>query len=302
MTSRRVQTACLLALLFHMGCSADGGPVGSGIASGISGNIVAVESESGANASTEGVRIRVEDGSGLETTSDEDGNFELSGEFSGEVRVRFVTPEYSTEQVLDVPQGSTILMRDLMVRMGMLQMPPPSVLGFFGQVVMVDCSGDSPTLLINDRRPMPTQILVRLDDNTEIVRGDGSPQTCANLEVGKAVAIQGALNLAERTMLAVTITLNPPPPGMASPIRDIRFRGPILVINCPQGQLLLNDEQRTRLRLEPGLTRIHDPQNQPIPCAALRAGDTVAGIGEVSTRRPGVITAKDLVRLEIASQ
>jgi len=296
---RRALPLFLLAVALLPGCS-DGGPVGTGIASGISGNIVSVESASGAG-STSGVRVSVDSDSSFETTTDAEGNFELTGELSGEVAVRFTTPEYSAEQLIDVPEGSSVLLRDLTLRAGMVDLPPPTVLGFIGQIVLVDCLSDRPSLLVNDRRATPHQLLVRIDANTDIARGNGEALTCSNINVGTTVAIQGALNLRERTMVAVTITVGPPPPGTPSPVRELRFRGPILVINCAQGQLLLNDEQRTRLRLEPGVTRLRDPQNQTLPCASLRPGDIVAGVGEVTTRRPGVITAKEVTRQMIAS-
>lgn len=291
----------LFALCLQIGCGSDGGPVGTGIASGISGNVVAVESSTG-GASTSGVRVTVGGENGVEATTDEDGNFEVTGDFAGPVAVRFTTPEYSSEEVVDVPDGATVVMRDVTLREGEIELPPPTVLGFYGQITLVDCSGDTQTILVNDRRAMPNQILVRINANTDIARGSGEPLTCRQLSVGNAVAIQGALLLRERTMLAITITVGPPPPGTAPPVRDLRFRGPILVINCPQGQLLLNDEQRTRLRLEPGVTQIRNAQNQLLRCVDLHPGDTIAGVGEITTRRPGVIIAREILRQATASQ
>lgn len=298
----RLRPLLLLLLVLQIGCGADGGPVGTGIASGISGNVVAVESSSGDAGSSSGVRVSLEENPGLEATTDQDGNFEIEGDFAGAVTVRFTTREYSVAQVVDVPDGATVVMRDLTLRESMVDLPPPTVLGFYGQIAFVDCSGDVPAILVNDRRQNPNQILVRLNANTDIVRGDGQTLSCSDLSAGNAVAIQGALFVREHAMLAVTVTVGPPPPGTPSPVRDLRFRGPVLVINCPQGQLLLNDEQRTRLRLEPGVTHIRTPLNQSLRCVDLRIGDTVAGLGTITTRRPGVITAKEIIRQAAASQ
>jgi len=278
------------------GCAADGGPVGTGLTSGLSGNVIDVESTAEDGASAAGVVVTIDERPGMRAVTDSEGNFELRGDLAGSATVRFTTREFSVAQLVDIPDGATLLMRDIALSRERVQLPAPTVLGFYGQLAMIDCRGDSPTLLVDDRRHMPNQLLVRLDADSDLVRGDGTAIRCSDLVPGGSVAVQGSLRLNDRTILAVIVVVEPPPPGHVPPVREIRFRGPVLLVNCPQGQLLLRDEARTRLRIEPATTRIRSAQGTALRCADLAVGDTVAGVGEVTTRRPGVITATEIVR------
>lgn len=278
------------------GCAADGGPVGTGLSSGLSGNVVGVESPSGDAGSTAGIVVSIDGRPAARTVTDGEGNFELSGDLSGSATVRFTTREYSVTQQVDIPEGAALLMRDITLTRERLDLPAPTVLGFYGQLALVDCDGDEATLLVNDRRVMPNQLLVRVGEEADLVRGNGAALTCNELTVGANVAVQGAVRLSDRSILALVVVIEPPAPGNTPPVREIRFRGPVLLVNCPQGQLLLRDEARTRLRIEPADTAIRTPQGQMLRCIDLQPGDTVSGVGEVTTRRPGVITAREIVR------
>jgi hypothetical protein len=166
------------------------------------------------------------------------------------------------------------------------------VLGFFGQVAVVDC--DDRLLLVDDRRAAPNQFLVRLTEDTALIRGDGRPVRCSDVTVGSSVAVEGAVRLNDRTIAAFTLTLGPPPPGNRPPVLEVRIRGRAAVISCAGGMLLLEDPAtgRTRVRLSAQTPILRN--GEPVACAALQIGDQVEGRGTINVRRPEVVEALQL--------
>jgi hypothetical protein len=292
---KRVPWILLLLLAALAGC-ADGGPVGTGIsgASAISGNVVEVNAGGGGGGGLGvPVRVSIDEVPGLETTTDEEGNFELSGNFAGSLTVRFTAPDVTAARQFDVPDESNLVLQDVVVSRGGVAVDTVRLLGFYGQITLVDCADR--IVLVNDRRPVANQFLVRLSDDTVLGRGDGRAIRCADISPGNLVAIEGAIRFADRTIEAVTLTVGPPRPGQKPPIIELRFRGRAVLVACAGGMLLLDDPNvgRTRLRLAAD-TMIVDAAQQPIGCAAIHVGDFIQGRGLINTRRPGVVDARFL--------
>lgn len=286
----RLRYACLCLLVLMLGC-ADGGPVGTGISSlsGISGNVVSVDAANGGGGAVAGVRVSIDEAPGLETVTDAGGNFELSGNFAGAVTLRFRTGGITATEQVDVPDDSNVVLQDIVVRRGTVQIETVRVLGFFGQVALVDC--DARLLLVNDRRAVPNQFLVRITEDTVLIRGDGRALRCTDIDAGNSVAVEGAVRFVDRTIAAFTLTVGPAPPGSRPPILEVRIRGRAAVISCAGGMLLLEDPAtgRTRLRLseQTAITR----NGAPIACDAILLGDQVEGRGTINVRRPEVVEA-----------
>ena len=286
-----VHTLGLVLLAALLGC-ADGGPVGSGISSlsAISGNVIADDMSGAGNGAAVGtpVRVTIDEVPNLSTSTDADGSFELSGDLPGTVTVRFTTAAVNFPVLVDVPDGSNVVMENVVISRQVVE--TVRVLGFFGQVAMVDCADG--TLLVYDRRVSANQFLVRLSPDTVLARASGAAVQCQDINTGNLIAVQGTLRLSDRTIDAVTVTLGPPPPGTPPPVVDIRFHGRAAVINCPGGILLLTDPivGRTRVKLT-AQTVIANAAGERIQCEGIHAGDSVVGHGLITLRKPGVVEA-----------
>jgi hypothetical protein len=292
-----------LALLFALvtalaGCSADGGPTGTGISS-ISGNVIEVtagtDNQQQLTEPIAGVRVSIDEAPGIEDATDTEGNFELTGDFAGAVTLRFTTERVSATQGLNVPGGSAIVLENVEIGPRGVRIGAARQLGFFGEIAFVDC--DTGDILVNDRRPHANQFLVRLSSETLIVNGDGSPLSCDDLAEGDPVAIQGAIRLADGTIQAITVTVSPPSAGRPSPLVELRFVGTVTAINCESRMLLVDDATgRSRLNLS-DTTEVVGPGNRPLRCEDIMPGQRVQGVGLIRVRRPGVIDVLEMLVL-----
>ncbi|HYD47860.1 MAG TPA: carboxypeptidase regulatory-like domain-containing protein [Terriglobales bacterium] len=287
MTRNLVTVAILLAVV--SGCSSsDGGPVGTGISgASISGNVVAVD-----GAEVAGVAVSIEEVSGLQATTDAEGNFELSGDFAGPITLRFDARGISSSGRFDVPQQARLVLHDISVRRDRIEVDTVRLIDFRGAIRLIDC--DDGTLLIDDRRGVANQFLVRLSEDTAISRGD-AVLACADLEIGQTVAVEGAVQPADRTIVAVSVAVNPGRPGDGSAVVEVRFHGRVRVVACPARMIQLEDALlgRTRLRLTEA-TRIFDASQRAIACSGIAVGDIISGRGGLDTRRPNAIEALQL--------
>jgi hypothetical protein len=290
----------LLLLAFVAGCasSSDGGAVGSGISAAmVSGNIVAVASSDsslrqrqGAGAAVEPVVVTIDEAPAVFGAADAEGNFLLSGNFSGSITVRFSTPTFTATQPLDVPAGSAVILQDISIRPGVVRIANLRQLHFFGTVAFTGC--DSNVVVVNDRNPTPNQFLVWLDD-TAILNADGDALACADLRNGQSLSVQGTIDLSTRSMTALVIEVAPPTPAAPQLTEQVRFVGTIRVVNCDSAMILLAGLTGTsRVRLSPSTVLEEGAAGQPLTCQDLVAGDTLDGQGLINIRDPGVIDAQ----------
>jgi hypothetical protein len=290
--------ACMAFTAIFVGCAADGGPTGTGISTSIRGNVIAVESSTGATEpTTTAVQVTIDEMPGIQDTTDAAGDFELNGTFSGLLMLRFTALDVSATQALDVPAGSDIVLEDVIIGRHAIQLRSARQLGFLGSVALVDCeAGD---LLIDDRAPRKNQFLVRLVPDTILVDGGGNSVPCSALRVGAPVAIEGVIRLAERTIEAITVTVDPPEPGEPSPLIETSFSGTIMLINCQSAMAQMEGSTGTvRLRFS-DQTSLLDYDGQATGCSAIAPGDAVEGTGYIRVRRPEVV---DVVEMRITLQ
>ena len=296
MMVRWVAFLAFAALL--VGCASDGGPTGTGISTSISGNVVAVELPAGTGEPTAtAVRVTIDEVPGVEDTTDADGDFALIGTFSGLLTVRFSALDVNAAQAIEVPAGSSIVLADVAVGPGAIRVRAARQLGFLGTIALVDCvAGD---LLIDDQAPHKNQFLVRIAPDTILVDGVGNVVECSALKTGKPVAIEGSIRLAERSIEAITITVEPPGPGEPSPVIETSFAGAITLVNCESAMAQMEGQTGTvRLRFS-GQSSLLDSSGRSIECGAITAGDMVAGTGYIRVRRPEVV---QVVEMRITSQ
>jgi hypothetical protein len=282
---QRVILCAVLAMI--LGCAADGGSTGTGISAIVSGNVVQVDSSQDGANDLPAVHVSIDEVPGVEATTDEEGTFELSGDFAGSLTLRFSTADLSVTQAIDVPAGSVIVLEDITVRRPAVRIGTARQLGFFGTVALVDCAAGE--VVVDDRGASPRQFLVRLSNDTAIIRGDGGTAECTEIGAGDEIAVEGAIRFSDRTIDAATLTLDPGRPGNPSPLIELRFRGEITLINCESGMIMIDAPSgMARLRLS-AESEIIDLDRHPIECSELMVGERVEGRGIIRVRRPGVI-------------
>ena len=299
----RVRVSLLALLVMALGCSSsDGGPVGSGIsASTVSGNVVAVQTNAATTVATGAlppISVSIDEVQGLTTEVDAGGNFELSGDFSGAITLRFTTPQFVATQPLDVPAGSAIVLADISLQPNAVDPASTRQLEFRAVVDLVDCA--SGELLVHDQRGTgpPNQFMVRLADDTTIASADGQSQTCADMQEGTQIAVEGVVQVSDRTIVAVEITIAPQPGGGGpQPSRPVHFSGQIVSIDCTTGDIVLDDNQNGRSRLQlTANTEINGSGGRRLRCSDLAPNDSVGGDGVILLQRPGLISVLTLNR------
>jgi hypothetical protein len=289
----------LLVAVSCVGCASDGGPVGTGISSAISGNIVDVETDTAtarkraAAPPLPPIRVSIDGLPNATTMADDAGNFVLSGAFDGAVTLRFTVPQYEVTQQLDVPAGSAVVLQDIELRPDGVGAQAARQLDFFGTVDLVDCTDG--TLLIHERRAGGTQFLVHLDEQTSIENTAGTSQSCGAIRVGSTVAVEGSIAYAtDRTITALVVTIAPAPPGPPRQQVEVEFLGIISALDCGAGFVVVDDSvQRTTVQLT--ARTLLRAASGAFTCRDLRLGDPVRGEGQIDLRMPGIIVATQLV-------
>jgi hypothetical protein len=297
---KRVRWLWLLLCAAVIGC-ADGGPVGTGIgSSSISGNVAAVDTSMRSTALMESVHVSIAEMPSIEDTTDADGNFELTGDFSGPVTVRFTAGQVgATTEPIDIPLGAEVVLSDVQLRAGVVRYVKPQVRRFFGRIALVDCTVDVPgaaEILADDRKPATAnQFLIRLSPDTVIIGGNGVVLQCNQLKNTDAIAIEGVIR-SDRTIDAIVVVIAPPPPTDAQPVVEVRFRGTVDIVNCTSGNIQMTDdmagERRLRLRARSVLV---DAALQPTTCDTISVGSRIEGKG----LKVGRTAALDVVRITI---
>ena len=295
---KRIRWLWLLLCVGIVGC-ADGGPVGTGIASSsISGTVTMVDTSARSTAAlAQSVHVNVVEIPSIEDTTDADGNFALVGNFSGPVTLRFTANQVSaTTEPIDVPLGADVVLDDVEVHPDAVQFSKPQVRRFFGRIALVDCSVDVPgaaEILADDRKPTTTdQFLIRLSADTVIIRGNGTALQCSDLKARNSVAIEGVIQ-PDHTIGAIVVVVGPPPPTQPQPVVELRFAGTVNVVNCDSGLIQLSDDVAgaTRLHLSNNSVLV-DANMQPTTCDSIAVGGRLQGRG----LKAGRMTAIDVVR------
>lgn len=293
MTPRRYLALLLCLFPFAAACS-DGGPVGTGISrSQLSGTVIAVDESGGSGAVLDTpVRVSIDEAPGIETATDADGYFELSGEFSGELTVRFAAPTAVAATTVEVPFGASIELDDIRLQPGLVEFSRPRLRRFIGRVVLADCSLDtagSAELLVDDRATVAHQFLVRVSADTALLNGTGEDLRCSQIKLRDRIAVEGVI-LPDRTVAAIAIIVAPPAAEQVQAFVEVRFRGTVAVVNCDSGLVEFIDDTTGRSRLViTSTTVLVDAALRAVRCGAIDPGDRLEGKGIAKARRPDVI-------------
>ncbi|MFI5365155.1 MAG: hypothetical protein ACHQ4J_05985 [Candidatus Binatia bacterium] len=298
-----VRQIWVLAWVAALGCSADGGPVGTGISStsaSISGDIIDVQTASttpapSAAAALPAVRVSIDQVAGLATAVDGAGNFQLSGGFSGTITLRFTTPQFQVTQQLDVPTGAAVVLQDIELAQSGVQAQAVQQFGLRGRVAAIDCNDQAMT--VETGQHPSQQFTVLLVAATSIAQDDGQGATCEDIQAGETVAIDGLVQLqTAQTVTALAVTIAPgAPPSEPEPIQQAPFAGSIAGLDCNTGFIVIDDSlHRTRLQLS-NMTRIVGPKGGMLTCTDLALGNQVQGQGQLSLDTPGTIDATRIV-------
>jgi len=285
---KRVRILWLLPIIALIGC-ADGGPVGTGVSgASISGNVVEVSD----STSVSGVEVSVDEVPGVVTTTDDQGDFELAGNFSGNLTLRFQAPQQDPATLpIEMPAGGQLGLNDIQIRSGMAQVGNIELRKFFGLVAFVDCTPDTGAaeILVDDHRAMgPHQFMVHVSAEAVILDRAGNPLTCDDIKPREQISVAGRVR-SDLTIQAFSLVVNPPAPGQPQPVDQRKFGGTVAVVNCHSGLLLIFDDEigEARLNLK-NTSLIKDAALQPLSCNAISVGDRVDGRGVIVARRPGV--------------
>lgn len=305
----------LCVLLMVAGCggggigiaASDGGPVGSGLSASISGNVtsVAQETSTGSAAAIPVVQVSIDEVTGASSATDADGNFDLTGDFSGVLTLRFKTAAYAVTEQVEVPAGSTIVLEDLQLNPRTVQLAAVRQLGFLGVVTHTDCASGS--ILVDDRRAKANQFMVRLTGTTAIFDGAGNALACAAIRAQQQVVVRGTIELRDQTLVAAAILVGPPATD------QVQMTGKILKNDCTAGVLMMADPaataggrgmpgiagivERARVRLTRS-TAITDANGRTLRCQDLNVGDSIAVDGAVNFNdSSGVVDAQTVRRL-----
>jgi hypothetical protein len=212
-----IRLALLLACLPWLGCASEGGIAGTG-ASAVSGNITLVSEQTALQdaALPFPIRVSISEFPGIESVTDAAGAFALRGAFSGAVTLQFANADSGADigpLALEIPAGSSTLLENIEIRTNAPRgerVRPGAVrqLDVFGRLDLVDCAaGEAGLLLVSDDGRPRRQFMVRLTADTVIARRDGTRLRCAALSAGLAVQVEGALRLADQTIVAAQVTV-----------------------------------------------------------------------------------------------
>jgi hypothetical protein len=309
----------LLACSVLVGCGAasEGGVTGTGI-SAISGNIAAVHEQIAAHLDVTlpfPIRVTIAGVSGIESTTDGEGAFQLAGQFSGEITLLFTNADDGAEigpLVLEVPAGSQTVLENIEIRIAAPlpeRVRPQAVRQFdvFGRADLVECQRDGrgTVLLTDDGRP-PRQFMISLATDTEIVDRGGAPLSCDDIAVGASLRVEGFLQRSDRTLIALTVVVAAPRPPRPGPSpRSERLRGVVHAVSCPRGvveveQAAIDEVRRVVLLTDRTVFQCSDDAPGPCDCSAIGIGAPIAVSGTIFPARPGQVRA-EVVFLQAAA-
>lgn len=306
---------CAIVLLLWAGCSSEGGVVGSGISATVQGNVIEVNLEGGGGAEEDEpippVLVSIDEAPDLAPVETmPDGSFEISGEFSGDVTVRFSEPGNDEDRCSDtvpvqVPAGAISFLPDVEVRCDQnpaVHVNRPKLFNVSARLQEIDCEGMR--LRAQDESPSPHLISLRLLESTELTTRGGDPATCSQLVPGtRILLVEGVVDTDgeqnQGVIDAVRIVTDPleprPTPG------DVRAhrRGFVLRTNCSDGVIHFTDRDLSDLvKVQLGPQTRFECEGiaaDQCNCAGIQFGDVIEVDGVRRIERAGVIQAERAV-------
>ena len=166
---------------------------------------------------------------GLQSMTDSTGSFSISGASSGTPTITFSNGSQTFTVTLDVPEGSTVVMRDVELTSDGKAHPGQIDTYLRGTVESASCSTTPQTLTV---KLTNQSVTVDLGSSTKIKGTSATPaSTCADLAnaVGSPVKVD-AVTQSDGSLLAERIKLRNNTPD---PTNEIGLRGPVTATNCP---------------------------------------------------------------------
>lgn len=235
-------------LLFALAACGGGGGGGGGQMSTLSGNVsnqsAAMRMESAptmlasllrllspvtdAVAGRSGIHVSV---NGLETDTDQNGFFAITGPFSGLVTVTFGNGNKTFTLEVNVPPGATVVLRDVQLKENGKAEPSGRDFSLRGTVAGANCGGSPQTLVVG----LGSQsVTVELDGSTRIhTPGKGQNGSCADLanSGGQPVHVDGE-QLPDGSLVADNVKVTPGE-GEEEDEDEVKFHGTVTALDCP---------------------------------------------------------------------
>jgi len=196
-TFGRFRRLTILGLIFVYSCGAiDGGSRGTGITSTLQGIVASVQTESNPESSVENLSVVVQHHRGHAITNS-GGAFVLQGSFDGHVTAIF---RRSTDKVrarlpIYLPSGGTMTLNGVHIDNATATATVDSAtIDFVGQIIQIDCLGQTLTMLPAKRPPGDTDTYTVLLNTSSLVDSMGNPVACSQLGNGEFAHIQGRVN------------------------------------------------------------------------------------------------------------
>ena len=196
-TFGRFRRLTILGLIFVHSCGAiDGGSRGTGITSTLQGIVASVQTESNPESSVGGLAVMVQHHSAHATTNS-GGAFVLQGSFDGHVTAIF---RRSTDKVrarlpIYLPSGGSMTLNGVHIDNATATATVDSAtIDFVGQIVQIDCVGQTLTMLPAKRPPGDIDTYTVLLNTSSLVDSLGNPVACSQLSNGESAHIQGTVN------------------------------------------------------------------------------------------------------------
>ncbi len=186
--------------------------------------------ETEAFSATRGVHVQA---FGMETDTDANGFFAISGAFSGSTVVSFTSRDKAFTLPVDVPPGGTLILRDVDLNGDGTARASGTGFRLRGTIDSVSCKPTPRTLAVTLGEK---KVKVEIDDTTRIQTTDakGAKEPCDALEhhVGEQVRIEGDRSK-EGALLADRVQIGE---AREAPLRvpEVEFAGSVANVECPQ--------------------------------------------------------------------
>ena len=300
---RRALLGTIALSLCGCGGITDGGPVGTGIAAYVGGNIVSVEepglfnaegseptatvasTDTDGIASVAGVEVSLAEIPEIRGTTDDQGNFQLRGAFAGGVTLVFESGDITAEQRLEVPEGGTVILSDIALDGSSVTAEARRQTNLRGEIVRLDCERGE----LRVRNARDTIFEVTLLSTTEFLRGEAQ-SSCEEMATGIEISVDGVFVDEEGLALRALLVNAEPDASPPEDVRIVAFIGELAAVNCSRNFLRLHDGVHG-LRIRIDNDTIIQQGNRTRSCDELELGDLLTAVGVVDLSDPGPMLA-----------
>jgi len=217
-------SAALLALILALGGCAEGGSRGSGIGTGVFGNVVAVQmaarsdssraeasrvparqrasftpqvvSVAGAQTAVAGISVAVE-GTAIHGETDANGNFSVTGNFEGMISLVFQLPNGGglARIALNVPAGGSLTLNNVVIDTEAEQaVAETQDVDFDAIITGIDCDARVLTMVSSQEGSGDVDDYTLRLDTSSVQDSNGVPVPCGDLRSGDRASVEGLVD------------------------------------------------------------------------------------------------------------